>query len=190
MAVDQTPLRLQQSATGEEECWEARTSSSRCSRLMFHRKRSGSKGAAGKRREEPGSKPLGVKQAAQKPAQKGKHASAKNQIRSVNRLLQKVRGNRYRLLAAARLTCPWWGAHRARLSPAQGGLEPQAVAAQQKRLQELKDSLVENKTSEKARKYAIRYHKVRAGIAKAGSVQAALRGRKRHACMGWPSLIS
>lgn len=43
---------------------------------------------------------------------------------------------------------------------AQGGLEPKAVAAQQQRLQELKDSLEDHQTSEKARKYAIRYHKV------------------------------
>lgn len=43
---------------------------------------------------------------------------------------------------------------------AQGGLEPKAVAAQQQRLQELKDSLEDHQTSEQARKYAIRYHKV------------------------------
>ena len=42
----------------------------------------------------------------------------------------------------------------------QGQLEPKAAAAQQKRLQELRDSLVDNKTSEKTRRYAIKYHKV------------------------------
>lgn len=42
----------------------------------------------------------------------------------------------------------------------QGKLEPKAAAAQQERLQELRDSMVDNKTSEKARKYAIKYHKV------------------------------
>mmetsp|Transcript_1804 Transcript_1804/g.5249 ORF Transcript_1804/g.5249 Transcript_1804/m.5249 type:complete len:406 (-) Transcript_1804:271-1488(-) len=98
---------------------------------MFHRKRSGSGGDGGKPRSKPGAKPFGVKQAAQKPAVKGKNASVKNQIRAVTRLLNK------------------------------GGLEPKAVAAQQQRLQELKDSLEDHQTSEQARKYAIRYHKVR-----------------------------
>lgn len=58
---------------------------------MFHRKRSGSGGDGGKPRSKPGAKPFGVKQAAQKPAVKGKNASVKNQIRAVTRLLNKVR---------------------------------------------------------------------------------------------------
>lgn len=73
----------------------------------------------------------GVQHAVQKDGPKGKQASVKNQIRSVSRQIKK------------------------------GGLDPGAVTALEQRLEILNRTLDGNKLSEKTRKNAVRYHKVR-----------------------------
>lgn len=107
---------------------------------MVQGNRVGAKGPSGRKiGHQAGKRPIGIK----KPGQDrkggkltsvkkgGKLTSVKNQIRAVKRLL------------------------------ARGGLAPKAVAEQERRLEQLTDSLEEHQKADKARKYATKYHKVR-----------------------------